>query len=235
MPTNERLRQGLTGACVVLFAIMLLWGGALLWRHYLPARHLFSISRIKIMSDAKHLSTRELAAQAASHLDGGFFSIDIADLRRLLMRNPWVSEVSFRRQWPDMLQITIFEQKPMAIWNKRALINHKGEIFLPPLKDFPAGLPNLSGPDGSLPRVLRQYADLNKRLSIIPLSLNDLRLTDYQNWTFVVAGIQVMLGHEATEQRLERFVTLYSTVISKRDTFPLRVDLRYPNGAAVEW
>lgn len=227
-------RYGLT-LCIILAFVLMVWGSVLLWRAFVPETHWFSISRIKIVTDARHLSTREIAVEAADHLDGGFFSLNIAELRKLLLRHPWVKSVAFSRQWPDMLQIRVVEQKPMAIWCDQFLLNSEGQIFSPPQQQFPQNLPQLSGPESSLALVLQQYARLSKQLAPLQLSINELHLDDDQSWSFMVKGIRVMLGKESMDQRIARFITLYQRIISKNKQLPLRVDLRYPDGASVKW
>ncbi len=235
-PYDEQrgLRYVLTIACVVLFVILLAWAVVLLWRAIVPETQWFRISRIKVVTDAKHLSTRNIASQISQHMDGGFFTIELSTLRKLLIAMPWVADVSFRRQWPGTLQVTVIEEKPLAIWADKHLLNQQGQVFSPPVSSFPKHLPQLSGPEESLDRVLHQYFRLSQLLATVNLSPTRVVLTKYGNWEFVANNIKVILGHEAIQQRLDRFIALYSKVIARRGNTPWRVDLRYPNGAAVQ-
>lgn len=222
----------LTVICLVLFGILLIWGGVLLW-HALPHKPLFVISRLKIITDAQHVTTREIASEVAHNLGGGFFSVNIKTLREQLLRNPWVADAAFRRQWPNTLTVNVVEQKPIAIWRDKALLNDKGKIFTPAVEAFPQNLPRLSAPsDDALAQVLQQYKDLSKKIAKIKLPITALHLSRYQNWDFTVAAkIKVVLGSGDFEHRINRFLTLYSKVLVNNPANGFTVDLRYPNGA----
>lgn len=223
----------LTLTCLVLFAIMLIWGGVLLWRA-LPHKPLFVISRLKIVTDAQHVTTREIASEVAENLSGGFFSVNIKPLRAQLLRNPWIADVAFRRQWPNTLTVNVVEQKAIAIWCDKALINDKGKIFTPGVKSFPQNLPHLFAPsDDAFVQVLQQYEKLSKKIAKIKLPITALHLSRYQNWDFTLAGkIKVVLGNSDFDRRINRFLTLYSKVLINNPASGFTVDLRYPNGAA---
>lgn len=229
------LHRCLTLACITLFFVMLAWAVGLMFLS-LHARPLFGISCLKIVSPNHHVSSRDVAQQVSDNIQGGFFSVNLGALHKLLVKNPWLDRVTFRRQWPGTLEITLTEQQPIAVWNGKTLINARDERFVPPVDTFPTSLPQLFAEDAMLPEVLEKYRHFSEQLAGCGLSITALHLSKYHSWWFTLSdNMTVMLGHDDVEQRLQKFMLLYKKVIANHQSAPSRVDLRYPNGAAVDW
>ena len=87
------------------FALMA-WGSYLLVQ-FAKHQHWFNFRRIHVVMQAQHLTGDQVTQIVTSHLQGGFFSLNVAELRRALLAEPWVADVAFRRVWPDMLEVDV--------------------------------------------------------------------------------------------------------------------------------
>ncbi len=191
---------------------------------------------IKIDASANHIPARQLKQTVKSHINGGFFSIDIKKLKQSLVELPWIESVSVRKIWPSTLEIIVQERQPVARWGEKALINKQGTLFYPKPKTIPQDLPLLLGPDESAKKVLSQYQQFNQELSTLGLSIRELRLSQRLAWHLLLRnGIELMLGRNKMMQRLRLFTQLYPRIIGAQGKRVARVDLRYPNGLAIRW
>ena len=58
-------------------------------------------------------------------------AVDLAAARQRLLSLPWVREASIKRRLPDMIQVSIKERQPMALWQRKGrlvLVDTYGDI-----------------------------------------------------------------------------------------------------------
>ena len=97
-------------------------------------------------------------------------------------------------------------------------------------------LPWLFGPLKTSNRVLQEYKNLSTILMTLDLRMTWLRLKSDGQWSLRLNnGMLVVLGAALLEQRLSRFMHVYSQAFGSRANLVARVDLRYPSGMAVKW
>lgn len=222
-------------ACILLALLLILRGAAMLLSlaHH---KQWFSFRRIQVVMQAQHLTGDKITRIVKQHLKGGFFSMDVSALRQAILADPWVAEVSFRRLWPDMLEVDVIEQKPVAQWGNARLINTDGQLFSPPLSSFPSDLPVLQGPPHAERQVLATYLAIQNALKPIHLRVYGLSLDPSRTWWMVVdGGLSVKLGQDHLKSRLKKFIAMYPLLVENAENKALNIDLRYPNGAAIEW
>lgn len=220
---------------VGLALALLLWGSHL-FLQFAKQQQWFSFRRIRVVMQAEHLTGDQITQMVTSHLQGGFFSLNVAALRTALLADPWVADVSFRRIWPDMLEVDVVEQKPVAQWGNARLLNTAGEVFSPPIKSFPADLPVLQGPPGSEWPVLMNYRLFQQALAPLGLRIYGLSLDPSRSWWLVVNnGLSIKLGQHHLYSRLKKFIALYPRLIQNNEKKAVTVDMRYPNGVAIQW
>lgn len=195
---------------------------------------LMPLDTVRFDGELGRLQESELRQAVAGALGGGFLGIDVAGIRRSVEALAWVDTAAVRRVWPDALQITISEQKPIAQWGETALMNANAHVFRP--RTIPKDLIRLDGPPGSAQRVLKRYRRLQEMLSEQGLEASGLALDERRAWTLTLTnGGVIQLGREAIEARLTRMLAAWPQV-SKAQTRALAVaDLRYPNGFALRW
>ena len=169
----------------------------------------------------------------------GFFSSDLELMEQRLESLSWVQKVELRRVWPDKLNIKIKEQKAIARWNTKSLINEYGKLFTPVSLDGAVSLdgtalPLLTGPEEELSQLLETFRDIQKRLESIDLQLAVLNLNHRYSWSLeLVNGITLQVGREHLLERVERFVSLYPLLQRESKLAIEKVDLRYDTGLAV--
>lgn len=193
----------------------------------------FPINEVSIQGEFRHLRPSDIEVLVARELTGGFFGLDVNQLRARLRQAPWVRDASIRRLWPDALIVTVLEQVPVAAWGTESLLNDAGEIFTPDQDSLPVGLARLAGPDAASAQVLERFHSLQQRLELLGANIESLDIDERGAWRFkLYGGPLVMVGRERFEQRLERFLDVAGDrLMGELNRFE-RIDLRYTNGFA---
>ena len=207
-----------------------------LW-HYLSRPDVLPFRIVRIVTTANYIPQAQLQTIVSQNLQGGFFSLKENPIQQALLANfPWAQSVVIQRIWPDILQINIIEQVPLAVWQGNQLINAQGILFTPDPKTFPPGLPQLFGANTQLQLVLQMYQQVMLDLLPLNLTVTQLVVSPRNSWSLTLSnGIQVVLGHEDVPTRWQRFIRLYPQLIAPKVTHIKQVDLRYPDGFAIQW
>jgi cell division protein FtsQ len=201
----------------------------------LPVRHV-------VFADAlPHTKRGEVEQVLPQALKGNFFSLNLEAVRGALEKLPWVRKVDVRRQWPDRLEISIEEHKPVARWGegRSELVNSYGEVFAALLPEAESsGLPLLYGPQGTAQEVLKHYGDFIGAFKAVGEMPVQVTLSPRLAWQLKLQnGMLVDIGREQQKSpvgvRLARFIEIYPETVAKRAVRPAVVDLRYPNGFAM--
>ncbi len=205
------------------------------WQKF-PASEILPIRHVEISGNFVHLSPAELEKKAAQVIQGGFITVNVAGVKRELLREEWIAAVIVRRVWPDSLMIFITEHEPVARWGSNALISNEAAVFSPAEASFPPGLPFLSGPRGSEETVLDKYEFLRSELKRWDMEIDMLVLTERRAWQFRLAdGPVVLLGKKDVEGRFSRFFDFAVPYQADRLYQAKSIDMRYTNGFAVKW
>lgn len=193
------------------------------------------IKQVKLEAPFLHVSREELYQAVKPVAKGGFFSVDLEDVTAAVEGLPWVRSAAVQRVWPDTLHIEVIEQKALARWYQRALVNEQGEIFTPPLPSFPGGLVELQGPEMTVALMASEFLRFSESLRGAGLEMRRVVLLPRRAWQIELSsGVVVLLGREEMGARLQRFVHFLPRLAGEADTLQL-VDMRYPNGFAVRW
>ena len=213
---------------VVMMGLLWLWPQLMNWVNR-------PIARVEVHAGFESLQRVDVEKQLEPFLVNRFFHLDLNSMQDVLVAMPWVREVSLRRRWPDLLEVTLLEQEAVARWKQGQLITGEGILFMPDsVSDFEQ-LPLLSGPDDDALEVMQQYLAISQLLRPMGLSVTELNLGSADSWRFRVDHVDVHVGRDRRMERLQRFVRLYHARLDSRWNEVVRVDLRYLNGAAVAW
>ncbi len=168
---------------------------------------------------------------------GGYFNVDVAHVREVVEKLPWVSEASVRRVWPDTLSVSVVEQKPVAVsHDESGLINANGDVFKPLNKKVPAALPVFDGSPHLNKMMLSHYYEMNNLLKTISQKIIYLKIDARHAIELKLNnGLKVVLGRENTMGRLERLMKIYNKILANRINEIDVIDLRYTNGMAIRW
>lgn len=215
----------------VACAALLGWGaGHMLDPTVMPIRY------VEVRGDLRHVTPRQIRDKVKSVMAGNFFSADTAVIRRTLTALPWVKDAAITRVWPDTLRIAVVEQRPLARWGDKGLVNGAAQVFYPRLGERERALPVLEGPEGDERAVVAHYVEAVSRLSGLGTGIRRLVVDERHAWRVDLGnGIVLVLGRQDFDKRLRRFSRIYPRVLSGRADSIAVVDLRYSNGFAVHW
>ena len=229
--SHERGPRYIGTLLVLVVFSLLIWGGV-----HLSNPDTLPIKQVRIEGDFTRLSPVDLQLLVTDKVRGGFFSLNVDAVRLALLNEPWVSEVTVQRVWPDGLRVIVIEQVPVVRWGEAGLLNDVGEYFAPELSTIPSNLPKLTGPSGTEVMLLERYNNMQAEVQAIGLNIASVTLDERRAWSFYLTnGIKIVLGRRDFEQRFERFLNLIPTTLSGRVDQTESIDMRYTNGFAIKW
>jgi len=236
----ERLQQQMTErpwrAGVYAFAAVMAIAAILFVADYILRPDSFPVRRLTFEGDFRHVDQKVLADAVINSVRGNFVLLDLDAVRAKAQSVPWVHTAEVRRLWPDGVQIRFTEQQLVARWGSNAWLNQEGEVVNLQGRPGPEGLPELSGPEGMQARVLEHYRQLGAILGDAGLAISRLSLSARHSWSLTLEnGLALTLGREEPEEHVARFARAYPLSLANVLGRIRRVDLRYPNGFAVEW
>lgn len=202
------------------------WFAASRW----PVRYL------KVEAEFQHVGAEQIRAAVTPLLGAGFFALDLGAAQKAVAALPWVQRVEARKRWPDTLVLRVYELQPFAHWGQGRLIGRDGRVFAAPGADAIEGLPKLSGPDDRLADVVTFYTQVQKAFAADGMRVAAVDLSERGSWSLTLAnGAAVMIGRDHPQERLQRFLLVYPTLMTGRSAGFEYADLRYTNGFAVKW
>lgn len=206
---------------------------------------LFPVNEVNIVGELKFLDKSMIEQVVEKNITGGYFTVDLNNVRDVLMQEPWLKDVSLRRRWPATLNIFIEEQEPIAYWNDDSYVGKSGDVFSPESIDKTLNLPALRGPEGQHENVWQFMNVLYKEMALLEYEVVRLNLDNRRAWQLEVSGlyekdnlqISVKLGRFDTEKRMLRFIRLLPALTADNGLLNNEIkviDMRYPNGFAVQ-
>ncbi len=224
----HRVTRAATHVAFAAALVIVAWGGLVLLDR--------PLQRVTIDGPFQRVTAVQLEGIVRSHLPTGVLSVDIGEMRETLKAVDWVDQAGVKRRWPDGLHVVITEQIPAARWGDDGLLNVRGELFLTNARHVPAELPRLDGPVGSEWQVAQRYLWMRDRLLAAGLGLSAVQLDARGAWRVQLSnGIEVRLGREESDKRIELFVDIVAPIIAARAREVTYVDMRYSNGFAIGW
>jgi len=217
-----------------VFALVVVAG----WQSYqwLTLPTTLPVEHVELRGDLRRVDMARIEQQVNAAVKGGFFSIDLENVRNGLEALPWVYGASLRRIWPDRLIIEIEEQKPIAQWGEKGLLNHYGDVFDARLDPEDQSLARIEGEDGREKELISDFIEAESLLRPLDLHLIGLREDARRDQRlFLNNGIELALGRKNREERLNRFVSAYRQTLAPVLARISVLDLRYANGFAVRW
>jgi len=227
--THMRTLSGL----LLLAVLAVLTAAGMRWMSD-PVR--FPLGVVEVKGEFRYLMKEQLQDAIVPYVNGGFFTVDVAAIRRAAEALPWVQEASVQRIWPETLRVQVVEQQPVAHWRGSGLLNDQGVAFFPEREASTVELPWLDGPPGQERNVLEHFRTVQATLARLGLDLQRMTQDERRAWQLQLAnGVQLELGRSQPWQRLQRFVRVWPEVFAARQPQLKRVDMRYSNGFSVVW
>ena len=165
-----------------------------------------------------------------------------ADVASAVQGLGWVREVRVRRQWPDVLLVTVAHETVAAHWGDDAWLTTGGNVVPAPADPNDPrllGLPAFQTGASDGPRAMRVFDMLNAPAQAAGLRIVRLDESPAGDWSTTFAdGLQVVLGAtdlRGLRERFDRFVTVYDAALRDGRGRVEYVDARYHTGVAVRW
>lgn len=227
-------RGGLAGLAGITLVVMAhtLWS-----RAELIQRTQFPFKVLRVEGSFEHVTTPQLSAIIGPYTSGGFFETDVRAIKQALENLPWVERSSVRRVWPDVLVVTVTEERAVTRWGDDGLVNPAGQVFYPAERAAELqSLPLLEGPPRTSLQVMNAYVKFSGRLAPVGLGIARLSMDARRAWRMTLNnGMELTLGRKDSERQIDRFVRFYPGALDGRNADVQEVDLRYTNGFAVKW
>jgi len=196
---------------------------------------LLPIKTIKLTGSFEYIDQKDVEGILQPYVGEGFFSLDIHAVQKSLSEEAWTESVSIRRVWPDQLDITIVEKRPVARWDNGKLISDKAAVFAADTHGFQY-LPVVHASNHEAANILRQYYALSRRFDALDETIVGLRQDSRGALDIELAdGLVIKVGRNAIDHKIARLITIYKQQIQPRRADINQLDLRYSNGFAVAW
>jgi cell division protein FtsQ len=233
---DDKLMSIIAGLFFALSTVLLGYAGV----QWLVNRPVFALRQMSFSGEVEHLNLVSIKTDVVPRIQGGFFSMDLHDVRQLIEKQPWVRKASVRRVWPNGLSIEIEEHKVLARWGDSRLINTFGEVFSANLAEVAddGDMAILSGPKGSESLVAKTYVNTEMQLKPLGMRTMRLKLSDRYAWTLETdENLTIELGRDQEdfplEKKFERLQKMYPRIQAEVMPKILSVDLRNPRGVAI--
>jgi len=194
------------------------------------------IKHVRIEGTFKYVTRAEVSKPLSSVVQTSYFGMDAGAITEKVASLEWVKAAKVRRVWPDEIIVSFEEQRPVAIWNERALLNADGEIFKPSFDSAKLELPYLYGVDNKSAVVLKKQEAIQALLAELELSAVHVDLAEHGNLSVVISsGASIKVSHELAEKKIKKSLMALASLKGNLIEHVKTIDLRYPNGMAVTW
>lgn len=233
-------------AYLTLGLSLILWAWSMM-----QSSNFFPLKQVIIKGEYNEVDPNSIKSILQPYLNTGLLQLKTGTLRQELQDLPWVETAELDRDWPNTLVIVLTEKIPVARWRNNALITAAGEVFFPPTDTIPKNLPVLETSSNLITEGIALLQEVKIAVASINLQVKSLILTQRQTLSLTLQSIptttdsadsnsnqgtiQVLLGEEDIQNRLNRFISVYPKVFANRLNQVEYADMRYTNGMAVKW
>ncbi|GJL81037.1 MAG: hypothetical protein DHS20C01_06710 [marine bacterium B5-7] len=237
---NINAQSGIARLPVLIASVALTVSLALvaLDRLLLPDR--FSIQEVVVTGNAPNVDPARVLHAVRQLGPRSWFSVDLAEVERVVGDVPWVYRASVRRRWPGRLIVSVSQAQPVARWNDDGWVNNDGETLSLPSGFTGADLPSLQGPQNRSTEVVARFNEIDTILSTVPVVKPvSLKLDGRGVWVLGLntakreTPLIVTIGRGSIVPRLMRLTEALKSSLAARLPQLASIDLRYPNGLAV--
>ncbi len=207
-------------------------------------RH-FTVQSVTITGN-NFVTMEELSPYLQRVKGNNIFKLDIADMANRLRNNPWIKDVSVRRELPSSIAINIVERTPAVYINSKngLYLSDEEGILLGEKGVSSFGLPVVYGislegtgtGEKTNSEALFSAIRIKKELSSIPwieLPLTGIEVDGRSDITLHMRGYRIKLGHDRYKDKLRRFNEIAGDLNGKGIPYK-EVDLRFDNQVVVQ-
>ncbi|MCC7202707.1 MAG: FtsQ-type POTRA domain-containing protein [Nitrospirae bacterium] len=207
-------------------------------------RH-FRVESVRV-SGNNMVTMEELNPYLQSAKGRNILKLDLGVLAAKLRNNPWIKDVSVRREPPSSIAVSIVERTPAVYVNSRGglyladeegtLLGEKGGITfgLPVVYGISLGSTRVGEKSNSeaLMSAIRVRNELSS-LSWIELPQTAIEIDERSDITLHMRGYRVKLGHNRYRDKMLRFNEIAKDLNGKGISYK-EVDLRFDNQVVVQ-
>jgi len=200
----------------------------------------FTVKTVRI-EGARHVPAQTVRAAQDAGRGVNILRYPGAKVRAILLKSPWVKDVTIKRRWPDTIEIAITERKgTYSIFDglKYYLVAPDGVVLAvseePPTRVQIADLPIKSPSVGSVV-ASEEFKQAVAVLSSLPPALSKgltvISARSPERITLYINGVEVLYGMAESQQ--EKNMVL-EEIFSREGTSVISVDVRVPTNPVVK-
>ena len=194
------------------------------------------IDRVVVNGDFYHLKEKEVINLIDQKVKDGFLSLNLSGLNKYLESEPWIRNATIRRSWPSTIIVDITEEKPIARWGEKQVLNNVGDYLEITDKQSIKNLPTFTSEFGKSKEMIKSYQLMSEILGPTGLKVHEIQRDVVGSWLITTSsGIQINLGRDQLVQKLRRFQVVWSAQLTSQVEKIKTIDMRYPNGLSVAW
>lgn len=193
------------------------------------------VEGVQVIGPLDHIDRYGLQVALADTLAPGFLASDMDAVKQRVETLPWVGEAQVQRLWPDQVEVIVKKRVPVANWLQNGVLDSNLTSFFPAQRPDLSLLPKLAGPEGAEKEVWHFYQSVTGMLKPLGLEVDVVSLAGHGAWSVHIKdGPWLLVGKDQISDRVRRMASAYDELSERWQSIRL-VDLRYPNGFAVEW
>tara|TARA_B100000029_G_scaffold482106_1_gene531769 strand:+ start:275 stop:1027 length:753 start_codon:yes stop_codon:yes gene_type:complete len=193
------------------------------------------LTSIKIEGDLKRVSTKRVDSIVSEIMNQGFLTINQSKYKDRLENIDWVKSVRINKEWPNKINILLIEDDVVGLWNQKLLLNSSGELYNLDQRIVPKELIQFSGPDDRVNDVYEKFNIYNNELVTRGILIEKIELNLRGSWEITIRpSITIKLGGEDTQERFERFLTIWDQSLLENFELISYIDLRYTEGFSIK-
>jgi cell division protein FtsQ len=205
---------------------------------------IFEIREIRVHG-GRNLSVESLSESTNRYIGSNVFTVSLSEIRRILMEDPAVGKVSFRRRPPHKLDCYLRQREPVALISSGGIaeVDVEGVVVRSPNLSTEIDLPVITGIDaGELDtetgraKVLSalEVLELLKEFGFSPAEqLSEIHLDkDEVVLVWMDSGTIVRVGSEGFREKILKLRAVYGA-LKEYDNLPQLVDLRFERQVVV--
>lgn len=188
------------------------------------------LAKLRVNGEFKRVPAEDLQKVVLPYAHAGYFAVKLQDAQDAIEKLPWVEHAKVRKQWPDVLEISVVEHKPFARWGNDRLLSEQGHLFAVPHGLEHAPLPQLDGPDSQTAEVVALYNESRALFAPTGADVRSVVMDARGSWSLALDdGTEIIVGRDDARSRLSRFVRVLPQLANQQAPI-VRADLRYTNG-----
>ena len=193
------------------------------------------VTSIKIEGDFKRVSNKRVDSILSELMNQGFLTINQSKYKNRLENIDWVKSVRINKVWPNKINVLLIEVDVIGLWNKKLLLNSSGELYNLDQRVVPKELIQFFGPDDRVNDVYERFNLYNDELVTRGILIEKIELNLRGSWEITIRpSIKIKLGEKDTQERFERFLTIWDQSLLENFELISYIDLRYREGFVIK-